>query len=197
MIFDRTEAPTKLFFVTGNRHKVQEAREVFDEAGLDIPLEQAAIDAPELQADRPAEVAEFSAREVRREFRGAFFLEDAALSIDALSGFPGVYSSYVFETLGLDGVLGLMEDVAQGDRTAHFESCIALSLRESKPKLFLGRIDGTILDEPRPGREFGYDPIFAPEGDDRAFSEIDVETKNEISHRGQALAQLVDHLGGL
>lgn len=197
MVFDRSERPKKLFFVTGNPHKVEEAREAFDAAGLDIPLEQAAVDAPELQADALPEVARFTCQQVRSSFRGDFFVEDAGLFVDALSGFPGVYSSYVFETLGLEGVLRLMEDVQDEDRAARFEACIALQVGKAKPKLFLGSCEGRILTEVREGRAFGFDPIFAPAGDDRAFSEIPLEEKNKVSHRGQVLAQLVDHLAEL
>lgn len=197
MVFDREERPKKLFFVTGNRHKLEEAREAFERADLDIPLEQASIDAPEIQADRPAQVAKFSSREVRRDFRGSFFLEDAALFIDALDGFPGVYASYVFGTVGLEGILALMADVPDGERTARFESCIAYNPSEGKEKLFRAECEGRILEEAREGRMFGYDPIFAPAGDDRAFSEIPVEDKNEVSHRGQVLDQLVSYLKDL
>lgn len=190
------ETPNKLFFVTTNRHKFEEAERAFGAADLEIPLEQASIDAPEIQAERPAQVAEFSSAEVRRDFRGAFFLEDAALTIDALNGFPGVYASFVFGTIGLPGILALMEGVPEGERTATFESAIAYNPLEGKPKLFRAECSGRILDEARDGRRFGYDPIFAPEGDDRAFSEIPVEEKNEISHRGQVLDQLVGYLEG-
>lgn len=194
MVFDRAEKPSKLFFVTGNRFKVEEAEDAFEQADLDIPLEQAAVEAPELQADTLPEVARFSAEQVRRDFRGAFFLEDAGLFVDALDGFPGVYSSYVYETVGVDGVLKLLEGAE--DRSARFEACIALDLGDG-PKLFLGRCEGRILDAPREGRAFGFDPVFAPEGRDEAFSEIDLEEKAKISHRGRALAELVDHLAGL
>lgn len=191
---DDAGLPPKLFFVTGNPHKVEEARVAFEAAGLELPLEQAAVEAPELQADTLQEVARFSADQVRERFRGAFFLEDAGLFIDALQGFPGVYSSYVFSTLGLDGVLRLMESVPEDERTARFESCIAYRPTRGKTKLFLGACEGRILDAPREGRDFGFDPIFAPKGDDRAFSEIPAGEKNKVSHRGAALAQLVDHL---
>lgn len=188
--------PSKLFFVTTNRHKFEEAERAFEAAGLEIPLEQASIDAPEIQADRPAQVVEFTRAEVRRDFRGAFFVEDTALTIDALDGFPGIYASYVYGTIGLPGVLALMEGVPEGERTATFESCIAYAPTEGKGKIFRAECPGRVLTEAREGRAFGYDPIFAPAGDDRAFSEIPVEDKNGISHRGQVLDQLVGYLEG-
>lgn len=197
MVFDRSDRPKKLFFVTSNPYKVEEAREAFEAAGLDLPLEQAAVDAPELQADTLPEVARFTCEQVRQRFRGDFFLEDAGLFVDALDGFPGVYSSYVFGTVGLEGLLRLMEDVPEGERTARFESCVALQVGKGKPKLFLGTCEGRILDQVREGRAFGFDPVFAPAGDDRAFSEIPLDEKNKLSHRGQALAQLVEHLQDL
>lgn len=102
--------------------------------------------------------------------------------INSLGGFPGQYSSFVFRTLGNDGILKLLSESI--DRSAYFLSLIAfydgrvLSIHE-------GRVNGRITDRMIEGG-WGYDPIFAPDNSDLTFAELK-EDKNEYSHRKRAL----------
>jgi len=105
-------------FVTTNAGKVREAR-----AYLDAPVEQRAFDYPEVQADDLATVAAQGARAAYRELGEPVFVDDSGLTIDALDGFPGPYSSYVEDTLGVERVWRLTE--CEDDRSAAFRGVIA------------------------------------------------------------------------
>jgi XTP/dITP diphosphohydrolase len=182
----------KILFATANEGKLLEAEKLLSH--LDFEVEQLEVLYPEIQASTLEDVASFGMEWILKEKKvdDAIILEDAGLFIHALDGFPGVFSAYIFKSIGLDGILKLMD--AKGDRSAHFESCIAYYEKGLKIMLFKGRVDGTIALQPKGSYGFGYDPIFIPEGENRAFAEMPTEEKNRISHRGGALSSLVEFL---
>lgn len=174
-----------MLFVTGNPGKFREA------AALMPGLKQADVGVPEIQADSVEEVARFSIEEAYKQLGKPCFVEDAGLFIDALSGFPGVYSHYVQDTIGNRGVLKLMEGARE--RGAHFEACIAYHDGEDV-HIFKGRVNGTIAHEGKGENGFGFDPIFIPEGHARTFAE-DSAYKQQVSHRVKALREFLAFLG--
>ncbi|MEF8775125.1 MAG: non-canonical purine NTP pyrophosphatase [Haloarculaceae archaeon] len=113
-----------LTFVTTNPGKVTEAREYLDE-----PVGREAFDYPEIQADDLATVAAHGARAAYEHLGEAVIVDDSGLTIDTLDGFPGPYSSYVEDTLGIERVWHLAE--AEADRSAAFRSVIAYCDGES------------------------------------------------------------------
>jgi XTP/dITP diphosphohydrolase len=136
----------------------------------------------EIQSDSLEEIAREKAKAAFAKVKRKIIVEDDGLFIDSLSGFPGQYSSFVFKTLGNDGILKLLAGSTK--RSAYFLSMIAfydgriLSISE-------GRVNGRITDRITEGG-WGYDPIFVPDGTDLTFAELD-ESKNEYSHRKRAL----------
>lgn len=178
-------------FVTTNTGKFREVAGFLAPKG--IPVEQLARAYPEVQADDLGEVASFALRWLARDILGDFFVDDSGLFVGSLSGFPGVYSSYAFRTIGPGGLLRLLEGVR--GRAARFETVIGLHL-DGGENLLRGSCAGSIAPEPRGSSGFGFDPIFIPEGHRRTFAEMSVEEKNAISHRGRAASQLVEALGG-
>ncbi|NJE04220.1 XTP/dITP diphosphatase [Thermococcus sp. MV11] len=178
----------RLAFITSNPGKVEEARKYFEPLGVEVY--QLKVDYPEIQADTLEEVAEYGARWLAERLDGPFFLDDSGLFIDALNGFPGVYSAYVYRTLGVDGILKLMEGVE--DRRAHFRSVIAYW--DNELYLFTGRVEGEITREKRGTMGFGFDPIFKPTGFEETFAEMTTDEKNRISHRGRALKAFAEWL---
>jgi XTP/dITP diphosphohydrolase len=107
-----------------------------------------------------------------------------------------VYSArYAGETkdsgANMDKVLNKLSKI--NNRKARFRTVISLVVN-GKEKQFEGIVEGTILREKRGGRGFGYDPIFCPEGYEETFAEMDLNTKNNISHRGRAVEKLVNYL---
>ncbi len=111
-------------FVTTNPGKIHEAREYLDE-----PVEQLDFDYPEQQADDLGTVAAHGARAAYRHAGGPVIVDDSGLTIDALGGFPGPYSSYVEENLGIERVWRLAE--AETNRSAAFRTVIAYCDGES------------------------------------------------------------------
>lgn len=165
-------------FVTGNENKVTEVSE-----HLDVPVEQFDYDYVEIQADDITSVARVGAAESYDALGDgdAVIVEDSGLFVHALGGFPGPYSAYVEETIGVEAVAQLTAD--HPDRTAHFESVVAYA-DGNRIKTFSGRVDGLIVP-PRGDGGFGYDPIFEVDG--QTLAERTTEEKNELSHRGQAV----------
>jgi len=81
--------------------------------------------------------------------------------------------------------------IPEGRRQAAFCCVMALCLPGEPTRFFEGRVAGQILFAPRGTEGFGYDPLFLVEGGDRTMAELPLEEKNRISHRGQALRQVV------
>ncbi|UCC94099.1 MAG: RdgB/HAM1 family non-canonical purine NTP pyrophosphatase [Thermoplasmata archaeon] len=181
--------------VTSNEGKARE----FAVALERVPwrVERVAMEYQEVQADTLDAVALDSARWLldHASVGPPFVLEDAGLFIDALSGFPGVYSAYVFRTVGCQGIIDLMS--GRDDRSARFESRIALVLPGGTVEVLRGTCQGRIPDVPRGTGGFGFDPVFVPEGAERTFAEMGLEEKEGHSHRGKALAALRDRLAML
>ncbi len=180
----------KIYFLTSNKGKFVEAQKKFLE--IQIEVVQKNIGYPEIQADSLEEVAFFGVEHVLKNFKSPFILEDAGLFIDALKGFPGVYSAYVFHTVGSDGVLKLMKDTKAEDRTAVFRSVFAYGKSDLKPHLFVGECKGVISTIKCGNNGFGYDPIFIPQNSDKTFAEMNISEKNSYSHRGKSLEKLID-----
>ena len=177
-----------LYFITSNKGKITETTEKLNP--FQIRIIQKDLGYPEIQADSLLDVAQFGVDHIRSRFEKPFILEDAGLFIDALDGFPGVYSKYVFYTIGLAGVLRLLD--GQQNRSSIFRSVYALGIPTKKPVFFTGEIKGCITTLPKGTSGFGYDPIFVPEGCKKTFAEMDTTEKNVYSHRGKALTQMVE-----
>lgn len=172
--------------VTSNRGKYVEYREKLEDHYAEV--EMANIDYPEIQTDSLEEVVQFALNEL--EEHAPLIIDDSGLFIDAVDGFPGVYSAYVMKTVGCEGILSLMEQ--QDDRSSRFE-CVIGYLGEEK-KMFKGISKGSITHEKRGSKGFGYDPIFRPEGFENTYAEMTSEEKNRISHRGKAMDGLLDYV---
>ena len=178
-----------VFFVTGNIHKFDEARLILNEFCLSTVM--LSLETIEIQADKIEDVAIASALDAVRKCRLPIIVEDAGLFIEGLGGFPGPYSSYVFRTIGTEGILRLMSNVNK--RNAFFESVVAFCSTEWKrPKCFDGKIRGKITEEIRGSQGFGFDPIFRPEKSEKTLAEMSIDEKNEHSHRAEALRRFAD-----
>ena len=123
--------------------------------------------------------------------------DDSGLEVDALGGAPGVFSArYAGENAGdvsnVDKLLRELrkQNIATEKRSARFRCVIALAQNGKLLGVFEGFVEGKIVDPPRGSGGFGYDPIFEPKGFDQTFAEMTPESKNKISHRGQAIAAL-------
>lgn len=176
-----------IYFVTSNKGKFVEAEAIFGD------LVQKNIGYSEIQADTLEEVVGFGMVEVMDRLNGPVMIEDAGLFIDDLKGFPGVYSAYVQKTVGNNGILKLME--GKNDRQASFKSVVGYAEPGMEPQIFRGELKGNIGFEPRGTGGFGYDPIFYVSG--ISLSEMNLEEKNQISHRGISMKALKNWLDDL
>ncbi|MFQ5951300.1 MAG: RdgB/HAM1 family non-canonical purine NTP pyrophosphatase [Candidatus Geothermarchaeales archaeon] len=172
--------------MTSNSSKAREIAEVLAEYGINTIRTD--VETLEIQADDLAPIATEKARSVGALVREPYCVEEAGLFIEALSGFPGPYSSYVHETLGFEGILKLMRD--EENRRAFFLS-VAVLISDGESKNFVGRTVGKISTHARGERGFGFDPIFLTEGTGgRTFAELSLHEKNRFSHRGSAFRSL-------
>jgi len=172
-----------ILFLTKNLHKFNEASEILSE--YDIPLKHLAFDRLELQSYSIQDVSKFSAIQAYKQLKHPLIVEDAGLFIESLNGFPGPYSSYVFQTIGCNGILHLMMNAI--DRSAEFRSVVTYADFKEGLKCFTGVVRGYICFEKKGENGFGFDPIFIPEAETLTFAEVSSAYKNKISHRGKAL----------
>ncbi len=183
------ERPMRVLrMVTSNDGKAREFSEALK--GMPFRLERVHGAYEEVQADTLDEVAIKSAQDLLAagDVPRPFFLEDAGLFVDALRGFPGVYSAYVYRTVGCQGVLRLLQGVE--DRAARFESRIALVTTWGEVELFTGTGVGAIAPEARGEGGFGFDPIFVARGEERTYAQMPLREKERVSHRGAAVMAL-------
>jgi XTP/dITP diphosphohydrolase len=125
--------------------------------------------------------------------------DDSGICVEALHGAPGVFSArYAGEpksdARNNDKLIAEMAN--QANRRAHY-TCVMVYVRhpdDPEPVIAEGRWYGEIIDTPRGGNGFGYDPYFLVPGFGKTGAELDEDTKNAVSHRGQALRDLVEKL---
>jgi len=173
----------RIWFATSNDHKFKEGRFVLRELGI-VPR-RLPSKGQELQSNEPSEVAVNAAAEAYRAYQKPLFVEDTGLFVDSLLGFPGTSASFVFQTLGLVGILKLMDGVKI--RGAEFVSAVAYCDGPSKPSVFTGRLRGRVGLRPSGRGGFGFDPIFIPTGGKRTLAQMTLAEKCTISHRANAL----------
>jgi len=185
----------KLLVATTNPGKLLEIREILGPVALElVTLRDLSLPAPDETGttfhDNAAEKATTCALQ-----SGLWSLgDDSGLCVDALDGAPGVYSARYEATdeKRREKLLRALQGVPQGRRGAHFFCAVALSTPDGK-RVFRadGRVDGTIALAGRGTNGFGYDPLFLPEETPgRTLAELLSEEKNQLSHRGRALARL-------
>jgi XTP/dITP diphosphohydrolase len=177
-----------LYFITSNKGKLHETKTELEPLGYSVI--QKNIGYPEIQSEHLEDVARYGVEHLQQQLDHPFILEDAGLFIDALQGFPGVYSSYVYYTIGLDGILTLLKKSKDADRAALFKSVFAYGEPSGEMQLFIGTCQGHIAREKKGSKGFGYDPIFIPNNEQLTFAEMDTKKKNTYSHRGKSLIKL-------
>ena len=127
--------------------------------------------------------------------------DDSGLEVDALDGAPGIYSAR-FAGIGandqqnLGKLLADIKDVPDAQRSARFQ-CLMVYMRHAKdptPQIFQGTWEGRILHTPQGDNGFGYDPVFFVPTHNCSSAELEPDVKNSLSHRGQALKQLIEAL---
>ncbi len=194
----------KLVLASGNPGKLREIRELLAPLGVAVtPQAEYGI----AEAEEPfATFLENSLAKARHAGRATglpALADDSGLCVEALGGAPGVYSAHYAgregsrETRDARNNEKLLRELApHTDRRAHY-CCMLVLLRaaaDPRPVVAEGTWHGEIAHEPRGANGFGYDPLFLLPGRGVSAAELDPGEKNRISHRGLALARLLERL---
>jgi len=180
----------RILFITGNKHKLREAKEILqghevEGKALDLP-ELQSLDLDEIIMEKLAAAIPFTMSD-----KVALMVEDTGFWIGE-TGLPGPFIKHFWKTIGRKGLVTFAQ--AFGAEHARAECHIGLLLPDSKPpQFFVGIVDGKLVP-PRGESGFGFDPLFIPEGYDKTFAEMDAKEKNAISHRRKALEALSEYL---
>ncbi len=184
----------QLVLATNNRDKITEIRHLLDDLPITILTANDFLEFPDPEETGTTleENAILKAKGIA-EFTGHPSLaDDSGLEVDALGGKPGVFSSrYAGNNVSYkDNYTKLILELAgvpQEKRTARFRCVIAIAWNEFEVETVDGSVDGFITNSVRGEQGFGYDPVFYFPPLDKRFSEMTLDEKNEVSHRGKAL----------
>ena len=194
-----------VWFMTGNVGKVREAKHALEPLGFEVKqLVVEGVEISEPQCDDLEIVARSKLQQAQAHLPhpdDALMVEDAGLFVDALDGFPGVYSAYVLKTLGCNGMLKLMEE--NNNRNAGFQAVAALLL-DGDVFISRGVCQGLLAAKASGSDGFGFDPIFVPNDIEQegilqttnglTFADVDLSVKEKFSHRRKALDGLLELL---
>ena len=187
---------------TKNRGKLKEIAEILadfpirvvsmEEAGFDMDIEE--------NGSSFLENALIKAKMVVKAAGEIVMADDSGLAVDYLDGAPGIYSARFAGEGASDEdrnkkLLGLLKSVSYEKRTARFICVIAVVFPDGRYFTVNGTCEGYIGDRIAGMNGFGYDPLFYIPEYKKTIAELDLETKNRISHRGRALRQMADELG--
>jgi XTP/dITP diphosphohydrolase len=193
----------KLVLASNNAKKMQELDALLAPLGFEvIPQGQLAIPEAEEPHCTFVENALAKARHAARAAGLPALADDSGLCVDALGGAPGVYSARYGGEPKSDARNNerlLAELGTSPDRRARFVSVIVFVRHADDPQPVIaeGEWHGEILESPRGSSGFGYDPLFFVPEFGQSAAELDADTKNRLSHRGQAMARLIARLGSL
>jgi len=189
----------RLVLASGNRGKLREINQLL--AGLTIeaiPQTEFAVSEAEETGLTFVENAILKARHAAQHTGLPALADDSGIEVDALNGQPGIYSARyagkgASDQQNLDKLLQALTNVPDTERTARFQ-CVMVYLQHAEdptPLICQGTWEGRIMHEPRGDNGFGYDPVFWVPTEQCSAAELDAPTKNRLSHRGQALKQLL------
>ena len=186
-----------LIFATHNSHKISEIKKLLPEKIQIRDLKQIRFYDEIIEDGKTLEEnAKIKSEYIYKKYKSNCFSDDSGLFIDAISGEPGVYSARYAglkknSEKNISKVLSKLKNIT--NRNAKFITVISLFLND-KNYIFKGEIKGLISKRKIGLNGFGYDPIFIPDGFNQTFSQMNLNTKNMISHRAIAFKKLVKFL---
>lgn len=198
---------TTIVLATRNAKKLIEMDRILRAAGLDVSVVSADDVAPHM--DDVAETentfagnALLKARATAKHTGYISVSDDSGLCIDELNGMPGVLSarwagSRKDDAANVALVLDQLADVPIQRRNAQFRCAMAVVTPSGHEVVVEGRMDGHVTFAPAGEHGFGYDPIFVPTGYQITTAQMDAQTKDSLSHRGDAIRKLIPHLQAL
>jgi non-canonical purine NTP pyrophosphatase (RdgB/HAM1 family) len=184
-------AETPLYFVSKNRQKFEEYRELL--APIDLRWSQLSV--RESQSLNLELLVEDKVQQIRGTLPDArFFVEHTGLVIHAWNGLPGGLTAVFMETVGNAGICRMLRSYHGPERRAIARVVIGYHHPVHGIRTFFGEANGSIAQDPRGPEQFGWDPIFIPEGDSRTYGEMSRDEKNRTSMRRDAASKLRKHL---
>lgn len=194
----KTLAP-RMVLASGNAGKVREIAQLLADHQVEV-LAQSAFNVPEIEETGLTfvENAILKARNAAAHSGLPALADDSGLEVDALNGAPGIYSARYAGPGCSDAdnnakLLDALTDIPEAERSARFQ-CLLVYLNHAEdptPLIVQGTWEGRILTAPRGDNGFGYDPLFFVPDLGMSSAELPAETKNRLSHRGQALRGLL------
>jgi len=194
----------RIVLASNNAGKVREINQLLADTGIQvIPQNQFGVVEAEETGLTFVENAILKARNAAAHSGLAAIADDSGLEVDALDGAPGIYSARYAgvgagDAANLAKLLLDLDGVEESRRSARFQ-CLLVYMRHAAdptPVICQGTWEGSILRQPRGANGFGYDPVFFVPTQGCSAAELDSDTKNGLSHRGQALRKLVAYLHG-
>lgn len=193
---------SEVVLASGNAGKLRELQAMLSPLNLVVRSQQD-FDAPAIAETGLTfiENAILKARNAAKHTSSPAIADDSGLEVDVLNGAPGIYSAryagpHATDLENTQKLLLELAGVEKQRRTARFQ-CIVVYMGhplDPTPMVCQGTWEGLIADHPRGNNGFGYDPVFYVAEYGCTAAELDADTKNRVSHRGQALAQLVKQL---
>ena len=190
----------KIVIASNNAGKLREIRAILAPYGFEAVSQKEAGFEDEVEENGTtfAENAKLKAAAVFQALHCPVIADDSGLMVDALDGAPGVYSHRFAGENATDAdrchqLLALLAGRPAKQRTARFVCVLCYMDAKGKEHFFEGKCEGIIGTEPRGKNGFGYDPIFVC--GEKTMAEMTDEEKNQISHRGNALAELKHYFG--
>jgi len=192
----------KLVLASGNAGKLKEFGAIFADRGIDVvPQSEFNVADAEETGLSFVENAIIKARHAATITGLPALADDSGLAVDALGGAPGIYSARYSGAGATDQsnnekLLDALQGVADEQRGASFH-CVLVLMRHAKdpvPMIFHGRWQGRILHQPEGANGFGYDPLFYCPEQQCSSARLASDVKNRVSHRGRAVAQLIQAL---
>lgn len=186
----------RIVLATGNAGKIREFKQAFSHMNIScVPVKEICqVPEPEETGTTFMENALLKARYYSEQTGLPCLADDSGLVVDALNGAPGVYSARYAGEHG-DDVANNNKLIAQlqgkHNRSAHYVCALALAYPDGTSVTAEAACDGEIQDTPIGTNGFGYDPYFYVPQFGKTMAELDIDTKETISHRGKALQELV------
>jgi non-canonical purine NTP pyrophosphatase (RdgB/HAM1 family) len=192
----------QLLIASNNQHKIKEFKSMLSTLAITVisPDEIGGITEVEETGSTFEENARLKAVTIAERKKLYVFADDSGLEVEALSWRPGIRSARYAGPCAsdLDRINKLLTELdSETNRKARFVCVIAISDPKGNAKTFRGEVYGQITHDPRGILNFGYDPIFQPDGYDKTFAELQPEVKNCISHRANAMKKALLELNNI
>ena len=191
-----------LLLATNNPHKVEEFRSIFlpYDVTLQTPADLGLVNDVNENGNTYFENARLKAQAYWQEGQNMVLADDSGLEVNALEGAPGIHSHRFLpdpNATSRDRCLYLLEHLKSSPRPwrASFHCEVVLLTRQGTIFTSHGVCTGQIIPEFRGENGFGYDPIFLVDGTNHTMAELDLATKNQLSHRGKAVSGMIAQLG--